>query len=76
MLARVASLLAVLAVASAIPSLNLPTVAPSHGFNTTASVVEDKLHSEFVAWKAKVMTLHKLVTMRAGDPGQPRWRGI
>jgi hypothetical protein len=51
---RLATLLAIVALATAIPSLNLPTVAPAHGFNATAAAFEDKLHSEFVAWKSKV----------------------
>ena len=49
---RVLCVLAVLAVASAVPSLNLPTEAPPHG-NPTAP--DGKMHSEFVAWKAKVI---------------------
>jgi len=56
---RLASLLAVVALATAIPSLNLPTVAPAHGFNTTAAAFEDKVHSEFVAWKSKFAKMYE-----------------
>ena len=43
-------LLALLAVASAIPTMNLPTEEPAR----VVHKVEDTLHADFVAWKAKV----------------------
>jgi len=49
---RVLCVLAVLAGAAAVPSLNLPTEAPPHG---TPIAPDGKMHSEFVAWKAKVL---------------------
>ncbi len=65
---RLASLLAVVALATAIPSLNLPTVAPAHGFNTTAAAFEDKVHSEFVAWKSKVSNPRPPLSCAATKP--------
>lgn len=49
---RVILVLALLAVASAVPTLNLPTEAPPHG---AAAAPDGKIHTEFVAWKTKVL---------------------
>ena len=47
---RAVCLLALLAVASAIPTMNLPTEEPAR----VVRKVEDALHADFVAWKTKV----------------------
>jgi C1A family cysteine protease len=47
---RAVCLLALLAVASAIPTMNLPTEEPAR----VVHKVEDALHADFVAWKTKV----------------------
>jgi len=46
---RAVCLLAILAVASAIPTMNLPTEEPAR----VVRKVEDALHADFVAWKTK-----------------------
>jgi hypothetical protein len=48
---RAACLIALVAVATAIPTMNLPTESPAKAVHN----VEDTLHAEFVAWKAKVL---------------------
>jgi hypothetical protein len=53
MMARAVCLLALVVVAAAIPTMNIPTDAPAKAVHN----VEDTLHAEFVAWKAKVLML-------------------
>ena len=52
-------LAALLACATAIPSLNFP----GHDAPGAVDAMEDTMHSEFVVWKAKVciLVLHRLV---------------
>ena len=54
---RCVAILALLAVAAAIPTMNLPgDKTPS-----TVNVAEDTVHSDFVVWKAKVRSLLEFV---------------
>jgi hypothetical protein len=48
---RAACLMGLVAVASAIPTMNLPNESPAKAVHR----IEDTLHGEFVAWKAKVL---------------------
>ena len=54
---RHVALLALLAVATAIPTMNIPEdETPS-----TGNVAEDTMHAHFVVWKAKVRSLLEFV---------------
>jgi hypothetical protein len=54
---RHVALLALLAVATAIPTMNIPEdETPS-----TGNVAEDTMHAQFVVWKAKVRSLLEFV---------------
>ncbi len=62
---RYVSLLALLAVATAIPTMNVPgDKTPS-----TVNVAEDTMHAEFVVWKAKVRSLLEFVLI-----GRATWQ--
>ena len=62
---RYVALLALLAVATAIPTMNIPgDKNPS-----TVHVAEDTMHAEFVVWKAKVRSLLEFVLI-----GRATWQ--